>query len=51
MLSLAYVFLLVMFAGDLTIGFLQRENSLIMAAMVMCAISSALLYALNKKNS
>jgi hypothetical protein len=48
MLTIAYIFFLVMFVGDFFIGILQRENSLIISAVVMCIISSALLFAINK---
>ena len=50
MLTLAYIFLLVMFAGDLLIGISQKENSTIMSALVMCIVSSAVLFTLNKRN-
>jgi hypothetical protein len=50
MLTIAYVFFLVMFAGDFIIGILQKENSLVISALVMCAISSVLIFVLNKKN-
>ena len=50
MLTIAYIFFLVMFIGDFFIGILQKENSLIINAIVMCLISSALIFALNKKN-
>ena len=50
MLTLAYIFFLVMFVGDLLIGISQKENSLIIAAVVMCAISAILLFVLNKKS-
>ena len=49
MLTLAYVFLLVMFIGDFIIGILQKENAMIIAAIVMCLISLALLFAINRK--
>ena len=49
MLTLAYIFLLVMFAGDLAIGIWQKETSLIVAAIVMCGISAAMIFALSKK--
>ena len=49
MLIIAYIFFLVMFAGDLCIGIWQKENSLIISALVMCIISSALIFAINKK--
>lgn len=49
MLSIAYIFFLVMFIGDLFIGTLQKETGLIISAIVMCAISSAMIVAINKK--
>jgi hypothetical protein len=49
MLTIAYIFFLVMFIGDFFIGISQKENSLIIAALVMCLISSALIFLLNKK--
>ena len=49
MLTLAYIFLLVMFLGDLLIGMLQKENSLIIGAIIMCVLSSVLIFAINKK--
>ncbi len=48
MLTIAYIFFLVMFVGDFLIGILQQENSLMMSAIVMCIVSSALLYFINK---
>ncbi len=50
MLMVSYIFFLVMFIGDLFIGISQKDNSLVISAIVMCAISSALIYALNKRN-
>ena len=49
MLTLAYIFFLVMFIGDLLIGISQKENALILSAVVMCGISSAMLLVLNKR--
>lgn len=49
MLTIAYIFFLVMFIGDLIIGILQKENSLIISALVMCIISSAMLFVINKR--
>ena len=49
MLTIAYVFFLVMFVGDFFIGILQKENSLIISAVIMCIISSALIVVINKK--
>lgn len=50
MLTLSYIFFLVMMVGDFLIGISQKENSLIITALVMCIISSALIYAINKNN-
>jgi uncharacterized membrane protein len=49
MLTIAYIFFLVMFVGDFFIGISQKENSLIISALVMCIISSAMIYAVNKR--
>ena len=49
MLTLAYIFFLVMFIGDLLIGISQKENAMILSAVVMCGISSAMLFVLNKR--
>lgn len=49
MLTLAYIFFLVMFGGDLIVGVLQKDNSLIISALVMCLIASVLLFFINKK--
>jgi hypothetical protein len=49
MLTIAYIFFLVMFVGDFLVGISQKENSLIIAALVMCVISSAMIFALHKK--
>jgi hypothetical protein len=49
MLTISYIFFLVMFVGDLFIGILQKENSLIISAIIMCIISSAMIFALNKR--
>ncbi|RYY88490.1 MAG: hypothetical protein EOO15_08980 [Chitinophagaceae bacterium] len=49
MLTLAYLFLLVMFIGDLLIGAWQKNNVMIISAIVMLAISAAMLYAVNKR--
>jgi len=49
MLTIAYIFFLVMFVGDFFIGISQKDNSLIIAAVVMCIISSALIFAINKR--
>jgi hypothetical protein len=49
MLTITYIFLLVMFVGDFFIGISQKENSLIIAALVMCMISSGMIFAINKR--
>lgn len=49
MLTIAYIFLLVMFIGDLLIGISQKNNSLIISAVVMCIISSVLIFVINKR--
>lgn len=49
MLTVAYIFFLVMFVGDFFIGISQKTNSLIIGALVMCIISTALLFALNRR--
>ena len=49
MLTIAYIFFLVMFIGDFFIGISQRENPLIISAIVMCIVSFALIYMINKK--
>jgi hypothetical protein len=49
MLTIAYIFFLVMFIGDFFIGISRKENSLIISALVMCVISSALIFAINKR--
>lgn len=49
MLTIAYIFFLVMFVGDFFIGILQKENSLIISALVMCSVSAAMIVAINKR--
>lgn len=49
MLTIAYIFFLVMFVGDLFIGISLKENSLIISALVMCIISAAMIFAINKR--
>ncbi len=51
MLTIAYIFFLVMFVGDLFMGISQKENSLIISALVMVFISSAMIFVINKKRS
>jgi hypothetical protein len=50
MLTIAYIYLLVMFIGDFFIGFSQSSNALIISALVMCIISLILLVALNRRS-
>lgn len=49
MLTLAYIFFLVMMTGDLLIGILQKDNPLIIGSLVMGLISSAMIFAINKR--
>jgi hypothetical protein len=49
MLTIAYIFFLVMFVGDFFIGISQKENALVISAVIMCVISSAMLFAINRK--
>lgn len=49
MLTLSYIFLLIMFLGDGLVGIVQKEQPLIMAAGLMCCISGAILFMLHKK--
>ena len=49
MLIIAYLFFLVMFIGDFFIGISQKNNALIISALVMCIISAALIFAINKR--
>jgi hypothetical protein len=49
MLTIAYIFFLVMFIGDLFIGISQKNNPLVISAIVMCLISSAMLFVLDKR--
>ena len=51
MLNIAYIFFLVMFVGDFFIGISQKENSLIIAALVMCIVSSAMLFAIKRNDN
>jgi hypothetical protein len=49
MLTIAYVFFLVMMIGDLFIGISQKDNALIIGSIVMCAISSVMIFMVNKR--
>jgi uncharacterized membrane protein YoaK (UPF0700 family) len=50
MLTLAYLFMVIMFIGDLLIGFYQNNSSIIITAVVMCLISGSMLYAVSQRN-
>ena len=50
MLTIAYIFFLVMFVGDFFIGIIQNESSLIISALVMCVVSCVMIFVINKKN-
>lgn len=49
MLNIAYIFFLVMNIGDIIVGFLQDDNSLIIGASIMSVISVIILYYINRK--
>ena len=49
MLTIAYIFFLVMFIGDLLIGVAQKENALIITAIIMCIISTAMILIIHKR--
>lgn len=49
MLTISYIFFLVMMVGDFLIGILQKNNALIISALVMIIICSAILFAINKR--
>jgi hypothetical protein len=50
MLTLAYIFFLVMNIADFLIGISQKDNSLLVGALVMCVIASVIIYVLNRRN-
>jgi len=49
MLTITYIFFLVMMVGDIFIGISQKDNSLLIGASVMSIICAAMLFAINKK--
>jgi hypothetical protein len=49
MLTIAYIFFLVMNVGDFFIGISQNDSSLYIGAGVMCIIASIMLYFINKQ--
>lgn len=48
MLSVAYLFVLIMFLGDLVIGIGEKQNPLILSAAIMALVAAGLLYLINK---
>lgn len=50
MLTLAFIFFLVMNIGDFFIGVSQHDSSLCIGAAVMCVIASIMLYFINKQS-
>ena len=48
-LTIAYIFFLVMNVAGAIIGVSQKDNGLIIGSIVMCIISSTMLYFINKK--
>ena len=51
MLTLAYIFFLVMFVGDFIVGILQKDNSLIISSLIMCFIASTMIFFINKNKT
>ena len=49
MLRLAYLFFLVMFIGDFFIGIGMQDGSVYGGAVVMCLVSSVMIYFVNMK--
>lgn len=49
MLTIAYLTFLVMNIGDFFVGISQQDSSLYIGAIVMCIISSTMLYFINKQ--
>ncbi len=50
MLTLAYIFFLVMFLGDGVVGIMLHDNTLLVSAVLMCLISSTMIYLLHRSN-
>jgi hypothetical protein len=48
MLTLAYIFFLVMNIGDFLIGIVQKDNSLMIGALIMCIVAPTMIYFINK---
>ena len=51
MLTLAYIFFLVMFVGDFIVGILQKDNSLIISSLIMCFIASTMIFFINENKT
>ena len=51
MVTIVYIFFLVMMVGDLFIGIIHKDNALITGALVMCIISAVILFFLNKRKT
>lgn len=51
LISLCFIFFLVMNVGDFLIGLSQRDNGLIIGALVMCVISGIMLILAQKGNA
>ena len=49
MLTLAYIFFLIMFVCDLIVGILLKNNSLVISGIVMTLISLTLIFLINKR--
>lgn len=49
MLFICFLFLMVMMLGDVVVGFVHKEYTMIIAGSVMAAASSVMLWILNKK--
>lgn len=48
MLTVGFVFLLVMFLGDLLIGIVLKNDTILISGLAMSIVSAAMLYAINK---
>jgi hypothetical protein len=51
MLTIAYIFFFVMMIGDLVIGIMQKNTALIISALIMSIVSSAILFAINRRKT
>lgn len=49
MLILAYIFFLVMMIGEIMIGVVQKDNGVLIGALVMAVVCTLMIFALNKK--